>query len=581
MKKILALIAIALSLSSCKGSSSVAGVTTPSAGSGSSSLGGTISGSVMGGLSPIKNATVQLFQAGNSSAVGQAVTSTNGSFSIPATFSSGLYYVLVTNGNAGSGANSQIQLMAIVAAGTSGASNVTVNELTTAAAGTVLFNFGLLSSSGSVSAPANANGAANALTQYNNLIIPNGSLNTGNGNLSTNQQNSLNTLANALASCVETSGSCSSLYGAAKSGGIAATSMMIATYNALSVTTNATPIYNVAKLQTATGIPIPGSAPTINNGVAATTSTISVGSGPVGLAIDGSSNAWVTNYHDNTVSEITSSGTTLGTFGTSLNPEGIAIDASGNVWIANGNAGFITELNSSGAAVGSSPYATGGHSAHSLAIDASGNVWGSVQDGGGGSSVMEFNSSGVQAAGSPFSVGSHPLGLAIAPSSGNVWVTNYLSNTVSILNPSGTVITTITGIAGSPNSIAFDNSGTAYVVSAFGTIYKINVSSATKTGTISRGCCSAQGIVVDTNGNLYVSGYEFGVLSSTSVAELTPSGTKIASFSGSNPNGLAIDASGNLWFTNYSTNKVTVVQGVAAGPQFFPYSGPIFPDSSF
>jgi len=111
----LLLVCAAFFFSSCKGSSSAAGVTSPS--TTTSSVSG-ISGTVMGGLSPIQNANIQLFQAGNSTPIGQAVTSTNGTFLIPGTISStGLYYLMVTNGNAGSGTNNQIQLMAIVGAG--------------------------------------------------------------------------------------------------------------------------------------------------------------------------------------------------------------------------------------------------------------------------------------------------------------------------------------------------------------------------------------------------------------------------------------------------------------------------------
>ena len=94
--------------------------------------------------------------------------------------------------------------------------------------------------------------------------------------------------------------------------------------------------------------------PVTNTGPAApktytTGNEYNVGNGPDGIAIDSSGDVWVANQEGSNVTELSSSGTTIGTYtvgsGTPSvsGPGGIAIDASGNVWVADGE-GTVTEL---------------------------------------------------------------------------------------------------------------------------------------------------------------------------------------------------------------------------------------------
>ena len=66
---------------------------------------------------------------------------------------------------------------------------------------------------------------------------------------------------------------------------------------------------------------------------------------PVGLAIDLSGNAWVTNGNS-TVTEIAANGLTDTLFsgGSMSSPSGVAIDASNNVWVANSGNASVTEI---------------------------------------------------------------------------------------------------------------------------------------------------------------------------------------------------------------------------------------------
>jgi DNA-binding beta-propeller fold protein YncE len=85
-----------------------------------------------------------------------------------------------------------------------------------------------------------------------------------------------------------------------------------------------------------------------SNQASATTNLISytynVGKYPHGIAIDASGNVWVANEGSNNVTELSISGTTIGTYGVGSGPYGIAIDASGNVWVANHNTSIVTEI---------------------------------------------------------------------------------------------------------------------------------------------------------------------------------------------------------------------------------------------
>jgi sugar lactone lactonase YvrE len=103
---------------------------------------------------------------------------------------------------------------------------------------------------------------------------------------------------------------------------------------------------------------------------------------PVGAAVDGSGDIWVTNPSTNSVTELNSSGAAVSTNGWTGGgldgPSGIALDGAGNLWVANTTNSSVTELKgSTGAALTPS---TGYQSASlqspsQIAIDASGNIW--------------------------------------------------------------------------------------------------------------------------------------------------------------------------------------------------------------
>ncbi len=302
--------------------------------------------------------------------------------------------------------------------------------------------------------------------------------------------------------------------------------------------------------------------------------TYAVGSNPMGIAIDKSGNIWVANNGSNNVTELSSSGLYINTYTVGSNPVSIAIDSYGNVWVANNGSNNVTELSSSGSTIGT--YDVGGgfsYLSFGIAIDASGNVWVTNS---GLNNVKRLNSSGSVIG--TYTLAANAFGIAI-DASGNAWITNYYNNTVTELNTSGVVIGTYSvgsGIYYGPYGIAIDSSGNVWVTEyGLSSVYELNSSGFT-IGTYSAGD-GPYGIAIDASGNVWIAD-NTAVNGSSSVTELNASGSVIEIYPvGTNSNGVAIDKSGNIWVTNGSNNTVTEIIDVAKGPQYFPYTGPVFP----
>jgi len=264
---------------------------------------------------------------------------------------------------------------------------------------------------------------------------------------------------------------------------------------------------------------------------------------PNSVAVDGSGNVFVSEEGGNTIRKITPQGlvsTLAGTYGKSGSadgsggaarfngPKGLAVDSSGNIYVADyGNktirkitpAGSVTTLAGTAGAFGNVD-ATGAAARFSdpigVAVDAGGNVYVTAAPG----QIPPFSSSAYPAA------------------SGNT--------TIRKITPAG-VVTTLAGSAGQRGEV--DGVGSAARFDGL------------------------NGLTVDQTGNV------FATEASGAVRKITPAGV-VTTMAGSTvhghadglgsiaqfnqPNGLAIDNTGNLYVVDSGNNSIR--KGVLAGP---------------
>ena len=302
---------------------------------------------------------------------------------------------------------------------------------------------------------------------------------------------------------------------------------------------------------------------------------------PAGVTVDSSGNLYVADCNNQRIRKITPAGvvTTLagnnvegsidgtGTAASFDEPVGIAVDSSGTLYVTDTitqnvrkitSAGVVTTLAGSGA-IGSADgtrTAASFYQPNGVAIDSSGNVY--VADSN-NHKIRKITSTGVVtkfagsgAIGSADGTGTAasfygPVGITI-DSSGNVYVADMGNNKIRKITPAGVVTT----LAGSGSQGAVDGKG---VAASFKT---------------------PLGIAVDSGGNLYVA--DSG---NNKIRKITPAGvvTTLAgsglkssvdgtatSASFSNPGGVAVDSSGNVYVSDQDTHKIRkIVVGAVSG----------------
>jgi trimeric autotransporter adhesin len=262
----------------------------------------------------------------------------------------------------------------------------------------------------------------------------------------------------------------------------------------------------------------------ISNGDGGSATAASIGN-PFSITFDGSGNAYIVNNTNHNVRKVNSAGvisTIAGTGTAGYNGDGIvattaqlnyptsvAVDGSGNVYIADGSNNCVRKINSSGII---SKFAGGGMSG--------------VGDGGAATAAQLLL----------------PYGVAV-DASGNVYIADATDHRIRKVNTSG-IISTIagngtTGYSGdgaaatlaqiSPNGICLDASGNIYFTDGTTRIRKIN----------------SAGIVTTVAGN-GANGFSGDGMAAT-MAQLA------------NPNGVAVDATGNLYIADLMNNRIRKV----------------------
>jgi len=579
-------------------------VTTQQNSSGASSgpaySGTSIAGKVMAGAAPLIGAAVQVYTAGTSGngSSGMALlssaltTDANGAFTVAAGYmcpsASSQIYVVARGGKAGAAAtsaNSTTVLMAALGACNQVPGAVVANEVTTVAAAYALSQFlsagaNVGSSSTNLAGLENAVATAQALADVTAGISP-GPMFAGNGS---SPAAKIDSVANLLNSCVASAASgsaCSSLFvDTTPAGGSAPSNTLDAV---LDMARN--PEGDVGRLyKLATGssafAPVLAAAP--SDWTLFVNYTGGGMNSPSGLGVDSSGNLWVANYF-NVASLFSPLGKPLlanGVTGFGLSASyGLAVDANNNAWIPNepslsvaGNS--VSELTSAGQSVsGSGGFTAGGLDYPTgVAIDTDTSVW--VVDYG-NSHVTHLSSSGQALSGTvgyTSALFAFPVSAAI-DGSHNVWLANQSGVAVTKMSADGSQFTNYACCDG-PSAVAFDRLGNAWVANYYGN----SVSEISSCGVIvangtdvGGGIDHPEGIAIDGAGNVWIANFRSpsiselaGASASVPGAALTPSGGLGTDAALLEAYAIAVDASGNVWITNFGSNTLTQFIGLAS-----------------
>ncbi len=569
------------------------------------STGVAITGQVLAGPKPLSGATVQLYAAGST---GNGPTSTplssaastdaDGAFTVSPAYtcpaSSSQLFLIARNGAvAPASSNSAIALAVplgrcdAVAAST----RFIVNEVTTAATAWALSQF--LSPIGDAGAnlgstATNTTGLANAVATALSLAGNTTGVSPGNTHPTTGASPAprINALANLLNACTATPATCGRLFSLTTPSGtpLGATAPANTLDAALNLVRN--PGRTVALLftlsQTSTVF-----SPTLATAPADWTLPLTFTGGgmhaPGPLALDGNGNLWVGSYFG-VASQFSPVGAPTfpsGITGFGLSESyGLAIDPSNNVWITdenspgniNGGVGAVTVLNSSGQPIsGPSGFFSGGLSFPvAVAIDPTGTAW--VVDYG-NSHLTELSSSGQPLSGPSgyFSnLFAFPVAIAI-DAAHNAWIANMSGNSVTRVSPDGQHVLNIP-CCNTADGLALDAAGNVWVANSLGdSISEISADGAVlSTGYTGGGLLHPQGIAVDGAGNIWVANFRGNSVTELAGAASPKPGQILSPAAGWAPTptslqafALAIDASGNLWVSNFSSNSITEIVGLA------------------
>lgn len=274
-----------------------------------------------------------------------------------------------------------------------------------------------------------------------------------------------------------------------------------------------------------------------------------VGSGPVGIAFDGS-NIWVANSNSNNIMKIRATdGTILGTFSVSSFPTAIAFDGA-NIWVTSDPNNVTKFRASDGVNLGSFVVGAG---PRDLAFDGT-NIW--VMNNA-GQNVSKLRASDGFTIGT-FSVGSLAQGIIFDGS--NIWVAVSSPNNLVKLRATDGATLGILPLAFSPQKIAFDGLNIWVTNLGSNSVSKFSASDGANSGTFTVGT-GPSGIVFD-GANMWITN-----TSSANVTRLRASdGANLGTFPvGIAPIGVAFDGS-NIWVANLSGNTVTRLQPVFPQP---------------
>ena len=475
------------------------------------------------------------------------ITDATGAFTVPGGYScpaaASELYVVVRGGQVGaSTSNAAITLATALGACNqlAASSQFVINEVTTAATAWGLAQF--LGTGGNVGASTtNSQGLINAVATVANLA----NLTTGTSPGASFPKNGaspaakINSLANLLNTCTTAASAsgCRQLFSATTpTTGTAPSNTLDAALNLVS-----NPGSNVATLYTQSTAST-AFAPALTTAPSDWTMFINYTGGgmdsPTHLGVDATGNVWVASYFG-AASEFSPTGTPIYpsgiTSGGLYHSYGLAVDAQNDVWITNEDS-TVTGVN------------------------------------GGYGSVTVLSSTGQVTSGSAgYSAGgiAYPIAIAI-DTNATAWIVNYYNSSLTLLSSTGQPLSGTTGYMSTqlafPVAIAIDANHNAWIANtetANNTITKVSPDGSQFT---SYSCCNwADGIAIDQRGFVWVANYM-----GDSISQLAGDGAVISSgyndsqASIRQPQGIAIDGSGHVWVTNVSGSSITELAGSAA-----------------
>jgi hypothetical protein len=558
--------------------------------------GTSFAGKAMAGKLPLVGASVQVYAAGTTGngSLGTALltstltTDANGGFTVagygcPA--ASSQIYVVARGGKAGPAGttNGAVVLLTALGACNQAASAAVVNEVTTVAAAYALSQF--LSAGGNVGASSTnlagltaAVATAWALADITAGTSP-GPTFAANGS---SPAAKIDSVANLLNGCVAllSGNACSALFSAtAPAGGSEPANTLDAALDLVrNPAANVASVY-AASMGSAAFAPVLAAAPT--DWTLFVNYTGGGMNSPSGLGIDSAGDVWVANYY-NVASLFSPLGKPLlaqGITGFGLSASyGLAVDANDNAWIPNepstGVAGnSVSVLTTAGLSVAGSGGFTGGglDFPTSVAIDTDGSAW--VVDYG-DAHLTHLSSSGQALSGTSGYVTplfAFPQSAAI-DGGHNVWVANFGGTAVTEVSQSGSQFTNYECCDG-PTAIALDQKGNAWVAnyknSSISEISSAGVVLANGTYT-GGGVSYPKGLAIDGAGNVWVANYRSPYLTELAGASAAVPGTALSPANGLGADAalleayaIAVDASGNLWISNFGNNTLTEFVGMA------------------
>jgi uncharacterized protein (TIGR03437 family) len=286
---------------------------------------------------------------------------------------------------------------------------------------------------------------------------------------------------------------------------------------------------------------------------------------PAGLAVDQQGSLYIADSQNHLVRKIAKG--VISTFAQVVTPTGLAIDGLGSLYVADPNAGTITQIPLAGPQTVLTVLAwdlTVGRDGYLYAVNGSTMFRVSFI---GPSTVLAGGGDPAYGDNGPATLArlNHPSGLAV-DSGGNLYIADRDNNRIRRVSSNGTITTMAgTGVAGntgdgglatqaqleSPVSVSVDVYGNLYIADQGNQRVRMVTSGGIILPVKAAGLVSPVDAVADPAGNVYIADAGTGMILKVSAAGISTLVSGVQS-----PGGIALDASGNLYYTDEAGQHV-------------------------